>query len=294
MRIAAWHGIARARAERSAAGRTRRYGFTLIELLVVVAIIALLISILLPSLGRAREQTKQAICKANLRSIGQAFSMYAEEYRGKWPPVVDSLGQQNRWPVPFFQARIVYEELNQYDTNGAQLKNGSSRSIFLCPSEIAPRSISKWNNKDITVDRVEIGGSYAYSGEIHRDGNDLKLGNALTPPFLKTVDTCKRSGEIISLMENFKPLTTVSSRGWRYYRDGDEAFWFAYRSPAGIAIPPTQATDDRKTIGAHHLGNMNVLFIDSHVETTQPGKIAYNQVSWTRWSDDQTKPPGGQ
>jgi prepilin-type N-terminal cleavage/methylation domain-containing protein len=54
-------------------------GFTLIELLVVVALIALLMSILLPSLGQAREQAKRAKCLANLRSIGQALFAYAND-----------------------------------------------------------------------------------------------------------------------------------------------------------------------------------------------------------------------
>lgn len=54
-------------------------GFTLIELLVVVAIIALLISILLPSLNLARKQAKQMICNTRLRSQGQASYMYAAD-----------------------------------------------------------------------------------------------------------------------------------------------------------------------------------------------------------------------
>jgi prepilin-type N-terminal cleavage/methylation domain-containing protein/prepilin-type processing-associated H-X9-DG protein len=59
--------------------RKPRAGFTLIELLVVVAIIALLISILLPSLKEAREQGKKAVCLANLRSLSQGNNGYASE-----------------------------------------------------------------------------------------------------------------------------------------------------------------------------------------------------------------------
>ncbi len=60
-------------------------GFTLIELLVVVAIIALLISILLPSLQTAREQAKRVVCGSNLRSIAQAMVNYSVQNRDVVP-----------------------------------------------------------------------------------------------------------------------------------------------------------------------------------------------------------------
>lgn len=65
----------------------KRKGFTLIELLVVIAIIALLISILLPSLSRARELAKRAVCSANLRGIGQAMYIYAQDDPQTFPAI---------------------------------------------------------------------------------------------------------------------------------------------------------------------------------------------------------------
>ncbi len=61
--------------------RAFRTAFTLIELLVVVSIIALLVAILLPSLGRAREQTKSLKCLANLRTIGHGVALYVQDHQ---------------------------------------------------------------------------------------------------------------------------------------------------------------------------------------------------------------------
>ena len=60
-------------------------GFTLIELLVVVAIISMLIAILLPSLSRAREQTKSVLCLSNLRTLGQGVVTFSAENKDRVP-----------------------------------------------------------------------------------------------------------------------------------------------------------------------------------------------------------------
>jgi prepilin-type N-terminal cleavage/methylation domain-containing protein/prepilin-type processing-associated H-X9-DG protein len=77
--------------------KLKQRAFTLIELLVVVAIIALLISILLPSLSRARELSKRTVCLSNLRGIGQGMYIYAQD-GDIFPMHAQSFaGQQGFW-----------------------------------------------------------------------------------------------------------------------------------------------------------------------------------------------------
>jgi prepilin-type N-terminal cleavage/methylation domain-containing protein len=79
--------------------RSRRGGFTLIELLVVVAIIAVLIAILLPSLGRARDNAKTVRCQSNLSQLYKAINLYATENDDYFLPTVVQSGSltDNSW-----------------------------------------------------------------------------------------------------------------------------------------------------------------------------------------------------
>ena len=76
----------------------RALGFTLVEVLVVIAIIALLIAILLPSISAAREQAKVTQCLSNLRQIGQAYAAYEVANR-RWPAHPFEVGDTNTFPA---------------------------------------------------------------------------------------------------------------------------------------------------------------------------------------------------
>jgi prepilin-type N-terminal cleavage/methylation domain-containing protein len=112
----------------------RRKAFTLIELLVVVAIIALLISILLPSLARAREITKRAVCASNLRGIGQATKVYSND-NADWYP---STAYQESIGTIVAGANNAVDYVNQLGSNLTQPISTDtkstvhpSRSLFL-------------------------------------------------------------------------------------------------------------------------------------------------------------------
>ena len=70
---------------RNPARTTKRLAFTLVELLVVIGIIALLMSILLPTLSKARESAKKVQCQSNLKQIATAIIMYADANKGCLP-----------------------------------------------------------------------------------------------------------------------------------------------------------------------------------------------------------------
>jgi len=117
--------------------KTNRKGFTLIELLVVVSIIALLVSILLPALGKAREQAKRVYCANNLKQIATAMNMYALENRNQYPPygrynaTTDTWADDWLWDCTYYMTDLV-------------LASGGDRKTMYCPSEPSRDNDNFW------------------------------------------------------------------------------------------------------------------------------------------------------
>jgi prepilin-type processing-associated H-X9-DG protein/prepilin-type N-terminal cleavage/methylation domain-containing protein len=119
----------------------RQHAFTLVELLVVIGIIAVLIGVLLPALNKARQASRTAACLSNLRQMGNAWTMYLNDSKGRLPDSV--------WHNAPANSNMGGNDLNEFIWNnfwfGLLAKYRVTSSQLLCPEAQDPVSVNLAN-----------------------------------------------------------------------------------------------------------------------------------------------------
>ena len=112
----------------------KRKGFTLIELLVVIAIIAILAAILFPVFAQAREKARQISCASNMKQIGTAVMMYAQDYDETLVPYNSGFLQTPITYIAYWDALLLPYVKNGDPTRAAQVGSNAFGGVWRCPS----------------------------------------------------------------------------------------------------------------------------------------------------------------
>ncbi|MEI8195683.1 MAG: prepilin-type N-terminal cleavage/methylation domain-containing protein [Phycisphaerae bacterium] len=242
------------------ASGTPRRGFTLIELLVVVAIIALLIAILLPSLGRAKEQAKAVQCLSNLKQMASASFAYADNNNGRFPSAYFT-GQVNVNGT-VFAARVCWDSIVYNDTSVAPAVNRTVPGLL-------------WQGSGGTVLKIQqcpsFQGNANMAGDFYTGYNYnttyVGRGDQETPSQDNPDDAAYQSAATpVRVIDLRKPATTALF-GDGQYAKGANKFMRAPADSSDAGILVAASVRAAGTQGYRHLGKTNVACGDGHAES---------------------------
>ena len=224
--------------------------FTLIELLVVVAIIALLISILLPSLNRARDQAKQVVCLSQLKQMGLAFVMYTDDW-DDYMPLARNFSNSAKWSGI----------LRPYLINDGMIESADMSvnvgEIFACPSNPYRYGL---------VQRYLL--NYVYNG-----------WSLVKYPFIpKKVDSLDNPAERIIIGDGWLGGFATHGPSWTpwYYSIGVD--WYIIAPVGGLVEPHVSHWN---TIAMIHVGNQgNLAWADGHASAATSTAVNDRFEDW--------------
>ena len=252
----------------------RKRGFTLMELLVVVSIIALLMAILLPALGKAREQANRVVCLSHLRQLGIATQIYISKNDGFMPIFCE----WRDWPAynfarsdPFLGATPGQAVVTRWGHSWGTPMSGLIRSgaiegvehfIQACPTSKKKVLLSYSYNS------VHLGGAVGPDGPRKYGKEWIKVAKVQRPEETGMwADGCTGGGYLGTENPDIWPR-----KGDYFLPYWNIAYWPDYVEPTGGSPDPLINYWIELQIMGHNNGKLvNVTFVDGHAEPVPVG-----------------------